>query len=221
MRTIGGNVMDVNVLDRLESNTSASGRGVAGVAGGVVGGMPAAAPRGAEFRPGRISVTAGVDGPARLLTGRVVAESGAVLPGVTIEVATVAGLRTVVTDGSGAFAVSDVIPGRVTVTATLSGFRSAQSSFTTDERARRLEIAMPVGNIGNIEETVTVAAESRVDVQRGAAAPPSQNVIDLQRRATGVLPVRIDVPRAGTSHQFIKPLVVDQETVVRLRYKRR
>ncbi|MET0213168.1 MAG: carboxypeptidase-like regulatory domain-containing protein [Vicinamibacterales bacterium] len=220
MRTIGGNVMDVNVLDRLASSTStASGHGVAGVAGGFVGGLPAAAPRGAESRPGRISVTAGVDGPARLLTGRVVDESGAVLPGVTIEVATVAGLRTVVTDGSGAFAVSDVIPGRVTVTATLSGFRSAQTSFTTDERARRLEIAMPVGNM---EETVTVAAESlRVDVQRVAAAPPSQNVIDLQRRATGVLPVRIDVPRAGTSHQFIKPLVVDQETVVRLRYKRR
>ncbi len=44
MRTIGGNVMDVNVLDRLESSTSASGRGVASVAGGVVGGLPAAPP---------------------------------------------------------------------------------------------------------------------------------------------------------------------------------
>jgi hypothetical protein len=29
------------------------------------------------------------------------------------------------------------------------------------------------------------------------------------------------VPRAGTSHLFVKPLVVDQETVVKLRYKRR
>ena len=222
MRTIGGNVMDVNVLDRLASSTStASGRGVAGVAGGVVGGLPAAAPRGAAFRPGRISVTAGVDGPARLLTGRVVDESGAVLPGVTIEVATMAGLRTVVTDGNGAFAVSDVVPGPVTVTATLPGFQSARSSFNADERARRLEIAMPVG--GSLEETLTVAAEEspRVDVQKAVATPPSQNVVDLQRKATGVLPVRIDVPRAGTSHQFIKPLVVDQETVVRLRYKRR
>ena len=58
-------------------------------------------------------------------------------------------------------------------------------------------------------------------MQKAVATPPSQNVVDLQRKATGVLPVRIDVPRAGTSHQFIKPLVVDQETVVRLRYKRR
>src|SRR2546426_973166 len=54
-----------------------------------------------------------------------------------------------------------------------------------------------------------------------APAPPSQNVINLQRRTAGVLPIRVDVPRAGTSHQFVKPLVVDQETVVKLRYKQR
>jgi hypothetical protein len=103
--------------------------------------------------------------------------------------------------------------------ATLSGFQSARSSFTADERTRRLEIAMPVGTL---KETVTVTGEvARVDVQKAVATPPSQNVVDLQRKATGVLPVRIDVPRAGTSHRFIKPLVVDQETVVRLRYKRR
>jgi hypothetical protein len=224
MRTIGGNVMDVNVLERLTSDTStASSRGVAGVAGGVVGSLPAAA-RGEGLglsanRPARISVTAGVDGPARLLTGRVVDDSGAALPGATIEVATMAGVRSVVTDGNGAFAVGDIVPGRVTITATLSGFQSAQSSFNADERPRQLEIAMPVGGL---TETATVAAAApRVDVQKVAAAPPSQNVVDLQRRATGVLPVRIDVPRAGTSHLFIKPLVVDQETVVRLRYKRR
>ncbi len=50
---------------------------------------------------------------------------------------------------------------------------------------------------------------------------PSQNVLNLQKRAAGVLPVRVDVPRAGTSHQFVKPLVVDQETFVNLRYRRR
>ena len=217
MRTIGGNVMDVSVLDRLASSTStSSGRGVAGVAGGVVAGTPAAPP---PPRQARVSVAPGVEGPARLLSGRVVDNSGAALPGVTIEVATMAGLRTVVTDGNGAFTVSDVLPGPVTVMATLPGFSTARSSFNADERARRIEIAMPLS--GRLEETITVAAEARVDVQKAVATPPSQNVVDLQRKATGVLPVRIDVPRAGTSHQFIKPLVVDQETVVRLRYKRR
>ncbi len=60
--------------------------------------------------------------------------------------------------------------------------------------------------------------ESLRDAQK---QEPSQNVINLQKRAAGVLPVRVDVPRAGTSHQFVKPLVVDQETFVSLRYTRR
>jgi len=50
---------------------------------------------------------------------------------------------------------------------------------------------------------------------------PSLNVVKLQRRASGVLTVRVDVPRAGTSHQFVKPLVVDQEPSVTFRYKLR
>jgi len=83
-----------------------------------------------------------------------------------------------------------------------------------------------VGGVKTVEETVTVAGQddrkhSRDNAQRAAVEPPSQNVINLQRRAAGVLPVRVDVPRAGVSHQFVKPLVVDQETVVSLKYKRR
>ena len=75
-----------------------------------------------------------------------------------------------------------------------------------------------------LEETVSVSASTPAvsnqekDEQKQA---PSQNVVNLQRRAAGVLPIRIDVPRAGTSHQFVKPLVVDQDTSVTLRYKRR
>jgi hypothetical protein len=52
-------------------------------------------------------------------------------------------------------------------------------------------------------------------------APPSQNVVDLQARAAGVLPIRVDVPRAGTSHRFVRPLVIDEETTVAFRYRRR
>jgi len=50
--------------------------------------------------------------------------------------------------------------------------------------------------------------------------PPSQNVVNLQARAAGVLPIRVEVPRAGVSHAFVKPLVVGAETTVTLRYKR-
>jgi hypothetical protein len=56
---------------------------------------------------------------------------------------------------------------------------------------------------------------------RTEVSAPSQAVINLQQRASGVLPVRIDVPRAGTSHQFVRLLVVDDQTSVDLRYKRK
>jgi carboxypeptidase family protein len=49
----------------------------------------------------------------------------------------------------------------------------------------------------------------------------SANVMNLQRRVAGVLPVAIDVPRAGTSFSFVRPLVLDEETKVTFSYKSR
>ena len=93
-----------------------------------------------------------------------------------------------------------------------------------------------------MQETVTVTAEAPFINMRSSessepihmnelktmqsnsaqrADVPSANVQSLQRRAAGVLPIRIEVPRAGTSHRFVKPLVIDEETVVSFRYRRR
>ena len=47
----------------------------------------------------------------------------------------------------------------------------------------------------------------------------SANVVNLQRRVAGVLPVAVEVPRAGTSFQFVRPLVLDEETKVTFSYK--
>jgi len=47
----------------------------------------------------------------------------------------------------------------------------------------------------------------------------SANVFDLQKRVAGVLPVRIDVPRAGNSYRFARALVLDEETKVTFSYK--
>ncbi len=58
----------------------------------------------------------------------------------------------------------------------------------------------------------------------GAAAPQngaSANVVNLQKRVAGVLPVAIDVPRAGTSFSFVRPLVLDEETKVTFSYRSR
>jgi hypothetical protein len=34
-----------------------------------------------------------------------------------------------------------------------------------------------------------------------------------------VLPIRVDVPRAGKSFRFVRPLVIDEETKVTFTYK--
>jgi hypothetical protein len=104
----------------------------------------------------------------------------------------------------------------VTVTAESPMIDTASSArqFTANEPAER---AGGRGGQGNAEAR---RASRGQDVAQLAAAP-SANVQSLQRRAAGVLPVRIDVPRAGTSHRFLKPLVVDEETVVQFRYARR
>jgi hypothetical protein len=70
-----------------------------------------------------------------------------------------------------------------------------------------------------LAETITVTGNAPVVDQLNAQPP--QNVVNLQRRAAGVLPIRIDVPRAGTSHRFSRPLVVGDETSLRMRYARR
>jgi hypothetical protein len=127
----------------------------------------------------------------------------------------------------------------------MSGFQTVRRSVVFDQRPRQVDMTM---QLGGVAETVTVAAEApvietrtaevgstyRVDETRSAAQvqaqaskarqadnTPSVNVQNLQRRASGVLPVRMEVPRAGTSHRFVKPLVIDEATLVSFRYKRR
>jgi hypothetical protein len=149
--------------------------------------------------------------------------AGSVLPGVTIVLEAGRSRQVATTGPDGSFLLSGVPSGPVTVTAQLAGLASESRSFAFDQQPQQVDFTMPVGHLA---ETITVADQSS-DRDRSDArdaqkqVEPSQNVINLQRRAAGVLPVRVDVPRAGTSHQFVKPLVVDQEAAVTFRYKRR
>jgi hypothetical protein len=172
---------------------------------------------------GRVHVTAITNALPGQIRGRVTDTSGSDLPGVTISVTAAGRLHpAAVTDATGTFVLSNVSPGLVTIAAELSGFVTGNYAFVFDQQPRRIDFVLPVGPLS---ESVTVAAETRADDRAGRAKPqsagPSQNVIDLQRRTAGVLPVRVDVPRAGTSHEFVKPLVVDQEATVTFRYARR
>jgi len=126
-----------------------------------------------------------------------------------------------VTGADGTYLMSGLPSGAATITAQLAGFRTQSHSFTFDQTSKQVDFVM---SVAALQETVTVSAESPAAQKAQDAlkpAPPSQNVVNLQRRAAGVLPVRVDVPRAGISHRFVKPLVVDQETMVSLKYKRR
>ena len=183
------------------------------------------------------------------IVGRVLDAQGGVVPGATI-VAEVAGQRrTVVTGADGQYVISNLPAGPLSVTSQLSGFKTAQRSVVYDQRPRQIDFQMAVGGleetvtvqaeaplvdmrsteIGQTYSSVAGFANNnrttRDEVSRrpleSRAQEPSLNVQSLQRRAAGVLPVRIDVPRAGISHRFLKPLVVDEETVVQFRYKRR
>ena len=210
-KAVGGNVLPATMVPAAYIH---SGYG-SGSGGGVGGG----------YRPG-------VDVRAGQIIGSVMDPSGAPMPGATITV--IEGgraRRTVTSDGNGNYVVDDVPHGSITVTAELAGFITSQRVFSFDGRARRLDFQMVVGGLA---ETVTVRAEAPYLDQRGSTGgerdterkaleavqqSPSQNVLNLQRRVAGVLPVRIDVPRTGTLHRFVRPLVFEEETSVTFRYK--
>ena len=71
-------------------------------------------------------------------------------------------------------------------------------------------------------ELDTRRLENLAKLNAGAAMnAPSQNVLKLQQRVAGILPVRIDVPRGGKSYRFVRPLVLDEETRITFQYKSR
>src|SRR6187431_3333805 len=74
---------------------------------------------------GLVGAVPGVAAAQAVLAGEVKDTTGAVLPGVTVEVASPAlieKVRTAVTDGSGRYRIESLPPGSYTVTFSLSGF---------------------------------------------------------------------------------------------------
>jgi hypothetical protein len=208
VRPAGGNAIERRMLDAF-APLAAGGHGYGvdrGAGGGVVGGGVADAAPSPRPAPGV---------PAGHIVGRVSDPSGAVLPGATISVAPSG--QSAVTDSAGQYVLSGIPSGAVTISASLLGFATQVATFQFDQQPRQADFTL---RVAPLEETITVSAETP-DAADRRDQRPSANVVNLQRRAAGVLPVRVDVPRAGTSHKFVKPLVIDQETVVKLRYRRR
>jgi hypothetical protein len=126
---------------------------------------------------------AAAQGQSGSISGVVRDSSGAVLPGVTVEAASPAlieKVRSVVTDGTGAYTIVNLRPGTYSVSFTLPGFNVVKregieltSAFTANVNAEL--------RVGAIEETVTVTGESPiVDTQNTVhLATASREVMDV------------------------------------------
>jgi hypothetical protein len=191
----------------------------AGIAGGVAGGVVGGA-SGHDY--GRALASRSGE-----LVGVVVDSSGSALPGATVTIYGNGHRQTVTSDANGVFAFSGLARGRHQIRAELSGFRASNNTVTYDGTPRTARLTLEVGAL--TEEIVVTAEAPSVQARRQneprvdepAPQQASANVSNLQRRVAGVLPVRLDVPRAGTSYRFFRPLVIDEETTVRFAYKRR
>ncbi len=175
------------------------------------------------------------------LGGVITDQQGAVISGAQVKITLEnGGTMTAMSGSAGQWLVSGVPSGRIKIMTYAQGFKTAQTWARYDSgRPSRYDMRL---NVGEVSSTVEVTAEAPLvetttatirrrkdrDKERDekkaealAQNAASSNVLDLQRRVAGVLPVRVDVPRAGNSYRFARALVLDEETKVTFSYKTR
>jgi Carboxypeptidase regulatory-like domain len=173
----------------------------------------------------------------QLLTGQigglVLDPTGAVIAGARVTVTSIdrGTAQTTITNSEGLWIVSGIPSGKVSIEARVSGFKIYQSRIDYDSnRPFHLSAHLNVAAASATVEVTTASpaisdrqfekderdAKKAQQMQQNAA---SSNVLNLQKRVAGVLPVRVDVPRAGNSYRFARALVLDEETKVTFNYK--
>ncbi len=181
--------------------------------------------------------------PPSQMGGYVVDPSGAAVPNARVTITSDNGAaRTAQTDAQGWWVIPGMPSGNFKAKTEIPGFRT--SIFNLNYNASQPSMySFPI-SVASASETVEVTVQA-AQIQTGAStfhgavmgdlnqltlSPPavagplntaSANVLNLQRRVAGVLPVAIDVPRTGTSFSFVRPLVLDEETKVTFSYKTR
>jgi len=177
--------------------------------------------------------------------GYVTDPTGAVVPNAQIAITSYDGSfsRTAVTDATGGWIIAGLPSGSYKAIAQRTGFRA--TAYNVNYNANQPGVYNFALSLGSTSEVVEVTAEApMIQAQTSSTSltmingnpqqnqPPklapgavsqaaSMNVLNLQKRIAGVLPVPIDVPRAGTSFSFVRPLVLDEETKVTFTYKSR
>ena len=189
-----------------------------------------------------------IQAPAGQMGGYVVDPSGAVVSNARVTVTSGNGAsRTATTDGQGRWVIAGMSSGQYKAKTEMPGFKTTISDLNYNAGEPS---AYSFGlNVASTSEVVEVAAEAaqlqtmNANAFHGSIGGPimgrnftfldqlapaaskqnaaSVNVLNLQKRVSGVLPVVVDVPRAGTSFSFVRPLVLDEETKVTFSYKTR
>ena len=188
-----------------------------------------------------------LEAPPGQMAGYVTDPSGAVVSNTRLTITSDNGAaRTVTTDAQGRWSIAGLPSGHFKAKAEMAGFQS--SIFNLNYDASQPSMYRFPLRLATSAETVEVTAQAAqmqagiVETRGGpvidgaslaqleilapnsGAAPQnlaSANVLNLQRKVAGVLPVAIDVPRTGTSFSFVRPLVLDEETKVTFSYKSR
>src|SRR6476660_7589507 len=111
-------------------------------------------------------------GQSGTIAGSVKDDTGGVLPGVTVEVASPAlieKVRTAVTDGQGAYKIVDLRPGTYSVTFTLTGFSTVKREGIELSAGFTATVNGDL-KVGSLQETVTVTGASPVVDAQGTRA---------------------------------------------------
>ncbi|HEX6822169.1 MAG TPA: carboxypeptidase-like regulatory domain-containing protein [Candidatus Sulfotelmatobacter sp.] len=175
--------------------------------------------------------------------------SGAMVANARVTITSVNGSsRSVASDSSGRFVVGGMPSGAFKARVEVPGFKTgifdlnydanqpslysfplriASTNESIEVSAQAVQMQAPPSTMGGPIYGVTdLTLYGKNNGNLPSAAPVSQqnasaNVLNLQRRVAGVLPVPVEVPRAGTSFAFVRPLVVDEDTKVTFSYKSR
>jgi len=164
--------------------------------------------------------------------GTVVDPNGAVVAGAEVTVTnTQTGARQATrVNAQGLWLVAGMQPGLVNVVIRSPGFKETHHDLNLlATQPARIGTTL---EIGQVMESVTVTAnqltlnnsvaDSAVSLRQIQSLPlnnASQNVVNLQRRVAGILPVAVEVPRSGRSYTFVRPLVLEEETRITFQYK--
>jgi hypothetical protein len=215
VKDFGGDAIAANLLPPVSQDVSGAESETD------ITGMPAATPfinyESVSLLPGQLG-------------GIIVDPSGAAVSNarVTVTQLDTGATRSVATDPSGRWLVSNLPSGRIRIIVNSPAFKQLGSQINYDgSRPTPTVFAL---NLGAVTESIEVTASNTnvhlLSLQREAKKnaekqqyAASVNVTNLQQRISGVLPVRVDVPRAGNSYHFVRPLVLDEETKVSFTYK--